>query len=241
MLSTTKVLNYIKSELGFPWQFIELTDDEIISHLTSYTLQTFAHYFPDENIIGLNLQTESNRVPSKANEYYITDPEGREILGVSHLYFSAGNLYMFGHPPLGPMSFGELGQWALSVEMAGWVKSFSSFNYTYVFKHPNIISIRPTPNSEQWVAVEYERSHAEDFSTIPNDLQMYFLELCLCDIGIRIGRIRKKYSGGGQGIPTPFGNIPLSDDIFEEFKEKRAEVLEKLTTGALTNVTISFG
>jgi len=241
MLNSTKVLNYIKGEIGFPWQFVELSDEEILDHIRNYTMKTFAHYFPDETTIGLNVQLASNKVANKANEFYITDPEGREILGVSHVYYSAGNLYLFGHPPLGPMSMGELEQWAFSVEVAGWVKSFSSFNYTHVFKHPNILSIRPTPNSEQWIAIEYERAHAEDFSTITNDLQMYFLELALADIGMRIGRLRKKYSAGGAGIPTPFGNIPLDDSIFEEFKEKRAEVLEKLTAGALTNVVVSFG
>lgn len=238
MLNSSRVLNYIKSELGFSWQFIELTDQDIIDHLINFTMKTFAHYFPDTNTIGLNVQTESNKVPNKANEYYITDPDGREILSVSNIYYSAGNLYLFGHPPLGPMSFGELAQWAFNVEVAGWVKSFSSFNYTHVFRHPNIISIRPTPTTEQWVAVEYEREHAHDFSTITNDLQMYFLELCLADIMMRIGRIRKKY---GDNLTTPFGQINLSADIFEEGKEKRAEVIEKLTAGSLTNVTISFG
>jgi len=238
MLNSTKVLKYIKSEIGFPWQFVELTDEEILEHITEYTMATFAHYFPDDNTIGLNVQTASNKVPNKANEYYISDPEGREILSVSHVYYSAGNLYLFGHPPLGPMSMGELSQWAFDVEMAGWVKSFSSFNYTHVFKHPNILSIRPTPTTEQWIAIEYERAHASDFSTIPNDLQMYFLDLCLADIMMKIGRIRKKY---GDNLQTPFGTIPLSSEIFDEGKEKRAEVIEKLIAGSLTNVVVSFG
>ena len=241
MLNSSKVLNYIKGALGFSWQFVELTDEEILEHITSYTMKTFAHYFPDENTIGLNVRLATNQVPTKANEFYITEPEGREILGVSHVYYSAGNSYLFGHPPLGPMSLGEIPEWAFNVEVSGWVKSFSSFNYTHVFKHPNIISIRPTPTTEEWIAIEYERAHAEDFSTITNDLQMHFLELSLCDIGMRIGRLRKKYSAGGAGIPTPFGNIPLDDSIFEEFKEKRTELIEKLTAGALTNVVVSFG
>lgn len=238
MLNSNKVLKYIKGELGFPWQFLELTDQDILDHLVDYTLKTFDRFFPDKNTIGLNLKSESNKVANKANEYYISEPEGREILSVCNIYFSAGNLYLFGHPPIGPMSFGELPQWALSVEMAGWVKSFSSFNYTYVFRHPNIISIRPNPTTEEWVAVEYERDHAPDFSTIPNDLQTYFLDLCLADIMMKIGRLRKKY---GDTLTTPFGQINLSSDIFDEGKEKRAEVIEKLTMGSLPNVSISFG
>jgi hypothetical protein len=240
MLNSSRLLSYIKGNIGFPWQFIELTDAEILEYNVNFTLKEFAHYFPDVNTIGLNLLTASNKVPGKANEYYITDPDGREILNVCNIYFSGGNLYLFGQPPIGPMSVGELPQWALNNEMAGWVKSFSSWNYTIVFRHPNIVSIRPTPTSEEWCALEYEREHAEDFSTITNELQMYFCELCLADIMLMIGRIRKKYSGGGQGIPTPFGNIPLDDSIMEEGKERKTAVIEKLTAGALTNVTVNW-
>lgn len=238
MLNSTRLLDYIKLNIGFPWQFIELTDAEILEYVTKFTIRTFGHYFPDSNTIGLNLQTASNKVPNKANEFYITDPDEREILNVSHLYFGQGNQYIFGHPPLGPMSLGEIPQWVLNVEVAGWVKSFSSFNYTFEFKSPNIVRISPTPNSESWVAVEYEREHSEDFSTIPNDLQMYFCELALADIMMMIGRIRKKY---GENLNTPFGTINLSSDIFDEGKEKRSEILEKLTSGSLTNIVISTG
>lgn len=238
MLNQSRVLNYIKTNIGFPWQFIEMTDAEILSYVQEYTLRTFGHYFPDENTIGLNVQT-ATKVPNKANEFYISDPEGREIIGVSHVYPSAGNYYLFGHPPLGPMSLGELENWAYNTEISGWVKSFSSFNYTFVFKSPNIVSIRPTPNSETWMAVEYEREHASDFSTIQNELQMYFCELALADIMMLIGRLRKKYGSGG--LKNPFGDINISDEIFEEGKEKRAEVIEKLHSGALTNITVSFG
>jgi hypothetical protein len=189
-------------------------------------------------MIGMNLKTTANLVPGKANEYYITEPEGREIFNVIDIYFSGSNLYMHGQPPLGPLSIGELPQWALSNELAGWVKSFSNWNYTCIFKSPNIISIRPTPISEEWVAVEYERQHADDFSTIQNSMQMYFLELALADIMMMIGRLRKKY---GENLQNPFGQITLSSEIFDEGKEKRSEVIEKLTTGSLPNVVINFG
>lgn len=238
MLNSTRVLSYIKSNLGFPWQFLELSDTEILDYVKEFTIRTFGHYFPDVNTIGVNLQTSTNKVVGKANEYYITDPDGREILNIAHIYFSGGNQYLFGHPPIGPMSLGEIAQWTLSTEIAGWVKSMSSFNYTFTFKSPNIVRITPTPTSEEWVAVEYERDHSEDFSTIPNEMQMYFCELALCDVAIMIGRIRRRY---GDNLVTPFGSINLSTEIFDEFKEKRNELIEKLTGGALTNIVLSFG
>lgn len=237
MLNASRLLSYIKTNLSFPWQFIEF-DDPTILESTYNSLRTFAQYFPDVYSMGLDLTSPSNIVPDKQNEYYIHDPDGREIINVSHVYFPSGQYLMFGHPPIGPMSLGELSNWAYNTEIAGWIKSFSSWNYTHTFKHPNILTIRPKCN-DQWVAIEYEREHAQDYSTIPNGLQMYFLELALADVMIKIGRIRKKYGSGG--LKSPFGDINLSDEIYDEGKEKRAEVIEKLTGGALTNVVVSFG
>lgn len=237
MLNASRLLDHIKTNLSFPWQFIEFTDEEILS--SSYnSLRTFNQYFPDTHSIGIDLTAANIKVPNKQNEFYITDPDGREILNVCHIYYPSGQYLMFGHPPIGPMSLGELENWAFNTEISGWIKSFSSWNYTHTFKHPNILIIRPTP-TDSWVALEYERAHAEDFSTVPNAMQMYFLELALADVMIKIGRIRKKYASGG--LKTPFGDINLSDEIFDEGKEKRAEIIEKLTAGALTNIVVSFG
>lgn len=239
MLNESRILSYIKTNIGFPWQFIEMEDSEILDYVKEYSIREFTQYFPDINIIGLSLQYEGNRVQGKANEYYIEEPNGREILNVCNIYFSGSNLYLHGHPPLGPMSLGEIGNWILSSEVASWVKTLSNWNYTYVFKSPNIIRISPTPISEDWVAVEYERQHADDFSTIPNELQMYFCELCLADIMMVIGRIRKKFADGN--LKTPFGDIPLESTIYDEGKEKKQAIIEKLSSGALTNVVVSFG
>jgi len=238
MLNASRVLDYVKSNIGFPWQFIELTDPQILEYIVKFTLRTFDMYFPDENTIGYNLSAVANKVKNMENEFYLVDPDNREILNISHIYFPLGNWIMFGHSPIGPLSFGELESWALNTEIAGWVKSFSSWNYTFVFKHPNIFSIRPVPHDDH-IAIEYERHHAEDFSTIPNALQMWFCDLAMADIMILIGRIRKKYGDGG--LHTPFGDINLSTDIYEEGQTKRSEVIEKLTAGALPNVVVSFG
>lgn len=243
MLNHSRLLDYIKTNFGFPFQFLEMQDSDILSYVSEFTLREFSQFFPDINTIGLNLQSSMNRVPEKANEYYITEPDGREILNVANVYFSGANYLIHGQPPLGPLTLGELPQWALSNEIAGWMKTFSNWNYTTVFRPPNIISIRPTPVSESWVSVEYERSHAKDLSTISNELQMYFCELALADIMIVIGRIRKKYSGGGGGggIQTPFGNIPLDDHIFDEGKERKNAIIEKLTAGSIPNISVNWG
>jgi len=220
MLNEQRVLAYVKDNLAFPFMHLELTDEQIMEYVKDYTLREFSYYVPDKNTISLSLSNDSYKVPGKGNEYYIEDPQGLEILNVVDFYTNASDYYMHGHPPLGPMSMGEVKNWALSVSNAMTVKMFSSFDYTMEFKHPNIIRISPEPTGTLGtIAIEYERQQPKDFSKIPNDVQLNFLKMALADIMIMIGRIRKRYGGGS--LRTPFGEIPLESDIFDEGRDMK--------------------
>lgn len=241
MLSQNTVLNFIKSNLAFPFQFIELNDDQILDYISTNTVREYSHYFPDVTTVGYNLLFPANRVPNKANEFYLQDELGMEILDIKSMIFRMGQLMMFGHPPLGPLSLGELPQWTLAVETAGWIKVHSNWNYTYEFKHPNIFRISPNPVSEDICVIEYERMHHPSFSTITTDLSFMFMELCLADIMMLIGRLRSKYAEGG-GLATPFGNIPLqATQLFDEGKEKKRELIDKFSIGSLPNLSWHIG
>lgn len=237
MLNANRVLNYVKDNLGFDFMVLELTDEKIMEYIKTYTLRDFSQYFPHVNKISLNLQLASNQVPGRSNEFYINDPEGREILNVKEIYFDMSDYVMFGHPPIGPFTMEELRNWALDVSVAGMVKQFSSFDKSYEFRHPNIVRISPVPNNITYCTVEYERIQADDFREIPNQFQVMFCQLALADIMILLGRIRKKYEGQ---LNTPWGNIPISAEIGEEGKELKRELTDKLITGSLPNVTIDF-
>lgn len=239
MLNVNRVLEYIKAELGHPILNIELSDDDIVHHITTFSIREFSRYVPDnKKVMYLNLLLEANQVPGIQNKFYLTEPDGLEILNVSDVYYSSANLVFHGHPPIGPLSLGELKNFILDVETAMMVKLYSSWDYTHEFIHPNILRISPVPSGMDYVLVEYERMQPADFSGIPNDLQHPFTEFCLADIMIRIGRIRKKF--GGQ-MRTQFGEIPLNDDIFEEGKEKKRELLDKLEAMSVPNVRIDIG
>ncbi len=239
MLNHSRVLDYIKGELGFPFQQLEFEDDIIVEHFKTYTLREFSSYVPEVKRLSLNLTIKAYRVPGIQNEFYIVDPDNIEILNVVDVYFPATDLYIHGHPIFGPFTHFEIREWALATEMANQVKSFSSWDKTIQFIHPNIVRITPVPNELDNCTVEYERMQPEDLRGIPNEFQVLFCEFSLADIMIRIGRIRKKY-GDGQ-IRTPFGEIPLSAEIFDEGKEKKREILEKLERLALPNVSIDHG
>lgn len=237
MLSSSNVLNYVKRNLGFPHLFIELSDVEILEFIQTFTLHEWSHYFPDIETIAINPLVESNKVPSKQNEYYITDPLNLEILGIVDIYWPSSDYIVHGHPIMGAMSMGELANFALNAEISGWVKQFSPFDHTFEFKHPNIVRISGM-GLNNWFTVEYERVHPTDFSKITNDLQSYFLELALADIMIQISKIRRRYANGN--LKTPYGEIPL-EDLGEEGKEKKREIIEKLSVGSLPNITLELG
>jgi len=238
MLTQQKVLDFIKDGLGFPFMHLEWKDDKIIEYVTEHTLNEFSHYQPDTNRMNLNVLLAANMVPGRSNEWYLNEPNGREILNVIDIYFTEGNAILMGHPPMGVVSHGELREWALAVTTSMTAKMFSNYDYTFEFMHPNIVRISPLPVNETSVTVEYERIHATDFGTIPNEFQFLFKQFAMADIMIAIGRIRKRYGGN---MRTPFGEIPLEAEILDEGKELKREIKEKLDNTLITNVTIDHG
>lgn len=239
MLNQSRVLNYIKDNLGFDFMTLELTDEKILEYVTTYTLREFSGFFPYVKRINLDIQNTLLQVPNRSNEFYLEDEENLEILNVANVYFPSTNLLMFGHPPMGPMSLNGLKEFALDVEIAGMIKQFSNWNYTFEFYHPNILRISPTPTTSlNDVAVEVEFMQPTDLSKIPNQMQQIFMDLSLSEAMIRIGRIRKRFSGN---LTSPFGNIPIGDDIFDEGQTLRREILDKLNTTLIPNVLLSIG
>lgn len=240
MLNATRVLTYIKDNLGFPFMKLELDDDKLLHHATEYSLREFSYYVPERRKMSLDLSDDRIKVPGRANEFYIQDDQGLEILNIIDIYFNASELYLHGHRPFGPLNHGELRGWALDVETSMETKMFSTFDYTFEFNHPNVVRVSPYPISvAQNVTVEYERMQPPDFSGIPNEFQLLFCEFALADIMIIVGRIRRKYGGGN--LRTPFGDIPLEGEILDEGRDKKREVIEKLNLGPLMNVIIDHG
>jgi len=237
MLNKSRVLTYVKQNLGFPFMQLELEDEEILEYIEVYSLREFSYYVPEVKRTYLNLLVESNKVPGRTNEYYISDEQGLEILNVVDLYSDSGQYMVYGHPPLGVFSHNELREWALAVATSMDVKMFSSFDITFEFMHPNKIRISPFPANLRYVTVEYERVQNPDLSGIPNEFQVLFCEFALADIMIMLGRIRAKY----ENMRTPWGEIPISKEIMDEGKDKKKDLIDKLSLGPLMNVIIDHG
>ena len=44
MLNQSEVLEYVKSNLGFPFMHLELDDEQILEYITKNTRKTFSYY-----------------------------------------------------------------------------------------------------------------------------------------------------------------------------------------------------
>jgi hypothetical protein len=54
-----------------------------------------------------------------------------------------------------------------------------------------------------------------------------------------LGRIRKKYANGN--LRTPFGDIPIGDEIFDEGQTKISEIEQRMETLFVPNISVHFG
>jgi hypothetical protein len=240
MLTPDRVLNFIKSNLGFPFQQLELTDEQIIDYIKDYSLREFCLYSPDKNSMGINLTVEAYKVPGRSNEFYLYEPDGLEILNVTDVIPQISNYLITGHPFMGAFNLGDLREFALNTEVGMMIHQFSNFSITFEFKHPNKLRVSPNPSDfMDQMTIEYERMHSETFETIPYDIEVLFCNFCLADIMIMLGRIRKKYGDGN--LRTPFGDIPLSAEIFDEGTTKKNEIIEKLENRSWPNVIFNRG
>lgn len=241
MLNDSYVLSYIKDNLAFPFQKIELDDEKILQYVKDHVIRLFSHYVPDKVKLSLNLTSENNKVPNMANEYFLRDPEGLDILGIVEIIGDGSDYFVMGHPYWGVLNGGpQLRDWALSTETSMMGMQHSSLLKTWEFYPPNRFRysagcLLSTGN----VTIEYERLQPLDFRKIPTAHHMTFLELTLAEIMIVIGRIRQKYGSGN--LRTPFGEIPLGAEILDEGRDKKREIIERLDRMFLPDVSIEIG
>ena len=239
MLNDNLVLDYIKENLSFPFQKLEIDDDKILDYTKRFTLRKFSYYVPDKNKISLDMNLDINKVSSMSNEYYVRDPEGIDIMNVIEVIPMEGDYLMTGHPIMGGQGIPSIREWALQTNNSMTSRTFSDMDKTWEFIPPN--KIRITGRIFKWnrCVVEYERLQPTDFRKIPTDLHMLFMDYALACMMENIGRIRKKYSQGN--LRTPFGEIPIGDEIFDEGQTKKQEIEQRMEQLFTPNLSVFFG
>jgi hypothetical protein len=236
MLNWSFVLERIKEELSFPFHYIEKTDEEIIDYCKRNALKKYDTFFPQKWRITIDSEDTTIKVPDRTTEYYIIDPDSRDIFNVVDFIPDIGPLLMTGHPWIGVFTYGELESFTLRAHMANTTKLYSNWNYNTEFIYPNIL--RVTPKWSGRAVIEYERANDQELSTIPNDRHDIFVDLCVSMVFMMIGRIRKKFTP----LQTPFGEIQIAgEDIANEGKELYEKTIEVLKTGSMPNVIFDHG
>lgn len=236
MLTWSFVVERVKDELGLPFQPLEFTDAQVIDYLKRNALKKFEKYFPAVRRITLDTTVSEVHVPNRNSEYYIIDPDNRQILDVQAFLPTQSEDLILGHPWLGVFNYDSIPDYVLQVHKAMTTKLFSIYDYTTEFLPPNILCVRPQFRGT--AVVQYEAALDSELTDIVPQIEDYFIDLCLAMMMKRIGRIRQKY----QNISTPFGEIQLNaDQLYSEGEQKLNELIEQFERGSLPNVIFDRG
>jgi len=236
MTNWSFILDRIKDELCLPFQVLEKSDEEIIDYCRRNCVKKFSTYFPAKNYITLDSGDVNTQVPNVQSQYYILDPDDREILTVVGFHTALGDYVITGHNPIGAFSFDSIPNLALTNFVSNNLRPFSVYERVCEFLYPNKLRIAPKWTGQ--AVVEYERVIDPELSDINSELEDYFIELCISMVFMLIGRIRKKYTN----IQTPYGEISLdADSLFTEGQTRYDRVMEDLQNKCLPNVLFERG
>jgi len=196
----------------------------VLNYINSYVLTRFSTYLPDKKRIGMDLSDEKYKTDIE-NEFYIFDPDNRQIIGIVEAIPDMSSNIITGHPILGVMSFNELPEFMLNVEKSRNASKWGMIDPLFEFIPPNILRTNPIYRGK--LTLIYERVHSDKYTTIPIWAESLFLDYCLGHIQVLLGNKRKKF----QTIQTPYGEVPLNaDEVKSDGKELIDKIEEKLQT-----------
>lgn len=225
MLNETKVLYYIKENLGFPHVDIEKSDEQLMMYVKMFSLSEFSNYVPDVFEWRLLTDRPKIKVEGTNNMFYILDPDGCDILNVVAVIPAEAESFYYGYPYMSYQgSFDGVADMLLQIDQAETLQQFSRGDQSFDYFPPNKIRIFPSFMNSQKYVVRYERVHPEHFMTIPQEYSIDFLNLALADAMMNCGTVRSKYSN----ITTPFGEIPLNTTLKDQGSELKQRTIEKL-------------
>jgi len=236
MLSWSFIIERIRDEMSLPFQTLEKSNEQIIDYLKRNALKKFEFFFPQKWRITINCADPALQVPGRRSEYYLIDPDEREIKTVVGFVPTIGPYLMNNHPYFGAWTTGQLEEWSLQTFNSGLLQPFSNYQYNTEFIAPNMLRI--TPRYLNVGVVEYERGHDPELSTINPELHDIFIDLCIGMFMCMVGRLRQKYST----TQTPFGEINLNGDlIYNDGKEIYDRTMELMKNGSIPNVVVDHG
>lgn len=221
MQSWNDVLDFIKINLGVPFNKLELSDDDIVKLLRSQVLPFFSQFAPrkkfksisENNIVALtDGQPQFRyRIPLDNEEY---------IIDILNIYTSMESSLLEMTTPLigSPEQAIDVTIYNSYIDI---IKSMQVSN-TWEFLPPDIV-IFDLPL--RYGILEYNTVH-DDLKTIdPDKYHLMFKKLCLSNVKIWIAAMRSKF----ESLSTPFGPINLNFDVLkQEGTQEKDEVMQLL-------------
>jgi hypothetical protein len=213
MLNTTKILRHIEKKMGYKFNELEISPEEIIENIQEETLVTFSKYFPyqTETVIS-----DDTKVEGTSNEYYLETEF--DILGVARVHdnytmYAGGGLLPYSTNMVDPMS----GQWTADAI------SMNKNPLVYQFNHPNTVTVQPALYVMRDTKVLLNVVHPKHFGTIDTSLQDEFLKMAVLDTKEVLYQLRHRFAN----LQTAFGSIELFIDDLQDAPDKKEELLEK--------------
>lgn len=219
MINNTTILRYLEKKLGYRFNELEISPNDIIENIKTETLENFSKYFPYK--VQHTINVVEDRVSfERENRFYLKTE--LPILAVKHVYLS-NTFYGDISDISGLNRYCPVHRNLVDTQIAMDMLSATSTPITFEFVHPNMIDIFPAQYTKGRLLVDLHCVHPTDFSTIPLNLKDEFLKLCLYDTQEALYQIRHRFAN----LQTAFGNIELFIDDLQNATEKRDELMEK--------------
>lgn len=217
MLSQSSLIQNIELDLGFKFTDLEITHDEIMKIIELRTLPEFSKYFPNQERININ--SERDRVPGYSNRYYIKT-EG-EVININRVIGgNRGGLgdIIVGNPgPHASMGSGNFLDRQIAADLASQMNP-----NTWTYHHPSMIEFAPNYMAGNMYIIVCNVIHSKHLTTVPTNMQDYFIRLASCDVRASLYLIRNRFSN----LQTSFGSIELFIDDLSSAKDERLELIE---------------
>ena len=223
-LTNLKLWQIIMRHFGIPYNYFELTYQDVIDYIYAVTIPDFSRYVPYYVVL--------QAIRISPNVYQLQLDDWIEVLGIINVIPSS-TLALLKRPFLPIIStYDSAIRFALKTQNANLLRNLSSYtNVNWRWIYPDKIRVVPdvenySSNTASGLIVEAAIVHPS-VETIPTKFRREFIQLCIADIKQLLGDIRSRYTE----YQTPFGNINLNADTLKsEAEQLRQNIIEKLST-----------
>lgn len=217
MLNATIILRHLEKKLGYRFNDLEISANDILENIQTDTLETFSKYFPYVKRHYIN--TVDDVVEGYYNQYYLkTD---LPVIAVKNVFL--GNHSGDGGDPYATARYCIKHNNLIDMQIRSDLASLTNVPVTFNYIYPNIVEIFPNNYTKGQILAELHCVHPKDFSTIPLNLKDEFLKLCLYDTQEVLYQIRHRFAN----LQTAFGNIELFIDDLQNATDKKEELMER--------------